>query len=102
MNYEQMAGPLVERDASSLSPGSPDECGFDQASGMQNANDRPRHRCGISVCRGGKEETRKQPSLEHSYLPTKCPTSFSFSSQTYSISSVSVSVNRRFTVHGLV
>src|SRR5580698_6362741 len=46
--------------------------------------------------------TRASVLIHVPYFPTRWSKSFSFSSQTYSISSVSVNVNSRFTVHGLV
>ena len=50
----------------------------------------------------GNRATLYQP-YQSTYLPTRWPKSFSFSLQTYSISSVSgFRVNRRFTLHGLV
>jgi hypothetical protein len=51
-------------------------------------------RSGVSVCAG---------SALKLYFPTRCPTSFSFSSQTYSISSVSgCRLKTRWTVQGLL
>src|SRR5580698_7549933 len=50
----------------------------------------------------GSRGTRASVLIHVPYFPTRWSKSFSFSSQTYSISSVSVKVNSRFTVHGLV
>jgi hypothetical protein len=71
---------------------------FSVRKSLQHCSDSSRHHGGT----GATSPNGLLFSILMSYLPTKCPKSFSFSSQTYSISSVSVRVNSRFTVHGLV
>ena len=48
------------------------------------------------------EAGTKLVKISFSHFPTKCLRSFSFSSHTYSISSVSARVSSRLTLHGLV